>query len=471
MTTPEPMSAVAAPTDDAAARRRARRGTVITIGVLAALVTLIVLLTPLSDSGSDTRLTTLRYGPGNARLAADLAQRLGWPVRRSFVPLTGTIDTTVIHAVFDGPTPMPASDRHRLLEAVRGGARLLIAPDPDARSALLDSLGLTRSVVGLVMPTPLGSCPVETDPLGALRVRTRMVTFDTAAARRPGRRVRVPWPAGARTLLASDVREARKRADSSGTASDSSDDAAPVTKERGMSRAATPDTVIIDSGPAPSKFVAAGAMLQPTVVAFPLGRGRVVALADPDVLRTDQLRNCAMGSALTMVRALEYLSDGGRRPLVFGEYYQRARSDGPTVVLREWLFGSGLGRALLTLIAAGLLLLVARGRRTLAPVHRLREERRSPLEHVDALATAWQAVRGTRTVARMLARGIRRRHAAGRWRSLDDAAFLAALAERHPSIADDVARLTRAIETGPAPSELPALRQAAAHIDAECLTP
>ena len=123
----------------------------------------------------------------------------------------------------------------------------------------------------------------------------------------------------------------------------------------------------------------------------------------------------------------------------------------PAVVLWEWLRFSSLGRVVLTLVAAGLILLAARGRRTLAPVYRVREERRSPLEHVDALATAWRAVRGTRTVARMLARGIRRRHAAGRWRTLDDTTFLAALAERHPTIADDAALLTRAPLNHPPP--------------------
>jgi hypothetical protein len=210
---------------------------------------------------------------------------------------------------------------------------------------------------------------------------------------------------------------------------------------------------------------------RPTVVAFALGRGRVVAMADPDVLRTDQLRSCAMGSALTVVRGLEYLSEGRAHRVIFAEYYQSDTSDGATVVVWEWLRFNPLGRAVLTLMGAAILLLLARGRRTLAPVYRAREERRSALEHVDALATAWQVVRGTRTVARMLSRGIRRRHAAGRWRTLDDTAFLAALAERHPAIADDAARLTRAMDTPVAPSDLPALREAAAHIDAECLVP
>lgn len=435
--------------DDAAARRQARRGTFITLGILAALIVLIVLLTPVTDDDSDARLTTTRYGPGNARLASDLARRLGWPVRISNAPLRGTLDTAVIYAVFDGPTPLPTSDRNAILDAVRRGAGLLVAPQASTPFALLDSLGLQTGKVGLLQLTPLGSCAKETDPLAAMRLRTRMATFDTPATRAKGQRVTAPWPTDARTLLASDVKQVPSA----------------LTTDDGGSA----DTVF--ANPLRDSIGAATTDLRPTMLAFTLGKGRVVALADPDVLRTDQLRSCAMGGALSVVRGLEFLSDGGRRPVVFAEFYQANTADGASVVLKEWLVGSGLGRMVLTLMAASLLLLAARGRRTLAPVYRVREQRRSALEHVDALATAWQTVRGTRTVARMLARGIRRRHAAGRWRAVDDIEFLSALAERHPSIVDDVGKLTRAIETAPAPSELPALRQAAAHIDAECLTP
>jgi hypothetical protein len=261
----------------------------------------------------------------------------------------------------------------------------------------------------------------------------------------------VPYPQDARTLLSSEVRIS----DDDAAADDDAD--STVTRADSDKTTRTP--------------AASAKEMRPTIVAFALGKGRVVALADPDVLRTDQLRNCATGPALSVVRSLEYLSEGRARHLVFTEYYQGETSDGAGVVVWEWLRFTALGRTTLTLMGAGLLLLLARGRRTLAPVYRAREERRSALEHVDALATAWQAVRGTRTVARMLARGIRRRHAAGRWRTLDDTAFLAALAERHPAIADDAAALTRAIDAPAAPSDLPALRAAAAHIDAECLTP
>ena len=454
------------PDDTAAERRRARRGTVATLAVVLGLVIVVVLLTPVSDDGSNTQLTTRRYGPGNARLASDLARRLGWRVRTTDTPLGATLDTAAIYAVFDGPTPMSSSERVALLAAVRRGAGLLVAPATGTPFALLDSLGLRTGKVGDVTATPLGTCARETDPLAALRVRSRMVTFDTAAPDRRSARGKVPYPASARTLLSSNLRVVSpfgtitSGAGSSGANDDRNDD--DTTRAAAADQSARTGRATIAPG-VPD--------LQPTMVAFTLGLGRVVALADPDVLRTDQMRNCAMGSALSVVRALEYLSGGRRRDIVFAELYLTPRDDGPSVVLMEWLRGTGAGRAVLTLLAAGIVLLLARGRRTLAPVYRAREERRSALEHVDALATAWQAVRGTRTVARMLARGIRRRHAAGRWRAMDDVAFLTALSARHPAIADDAALLARAIDQPAAAAELPALRQAAAHIDAECLTP
>jgi hypothetical protein len=435
--------------DAAQAQRRARRGTLITVGILAALVALVVVLTPVNDTSSDTRLTTRSYGPGNARLASDLARRLGWNVRTVDTPLLAPLDTSATYLIFAGPTPMPTAERVAVLDAVRRGSGLLVAPGSDGEFALLDSLGLRTATPGTVAVTPLGDCAAETDPLAVLRVRTRMQTFSTKPATDSSVRGLVPFPTHSLTLLSSDV-----RVSSAGSSGDGDSDSADTVSRAGKTTNA------------PAKHAS-----QPTIVAFPLGRGRVVAMADPDVLRTDQMRNCAQGSALSVVRSLEYLTRGRARTLVFAEYYQLQSNDGAGVVMWEWLRFSGLGRAVLTLFAAGLVLLVARGRRTLAPVYRLREERRSPLEHVDALATAWRTVRGTRTVARMLARGIRRRHAAGRWRTLDDTTFLAALAERHPAIADDAALLTRAIESPADPSDLPALRTAAAHIDAECLTP
>ena len=481
-------SGLGPPADPERERRNSRRTLFATLGTLAVLVTLVVLLTPMSDDSGDTRLTTLKYGPGNARLASDLLRRLGWRTRISTQPLRGALDTTVIYAVFDGPTPLRGPEQAALLQAVRHGAGLLVSKAEGERFALLDSLGLRTEAPGLVETHPLGDCPRETDPLAPLRVRTRMMTFDTTSrARTTGPRAPVAYPRGATPLLSSAVVHR-------GAFGDDADDAPDAKLDAGVSTADTlrdsgvtvpaeslaavlsaraDSTTAVARSPMqrPTPIVRNDTTMLPTVLAFPLGRGRVVALADPDVLRTDQMRNCSTGGALAVVRAAEYLSEGRQREVVFAEYYQGASSDGPMVVVREWLGGTGLGRLVLTLAAACLLLLMARGRRTLAPVHVVREERRSALEHVDALATAWRAVRGTRTATRMLARGIRRRHAAGRWRTLDDAEFLAALSERHPSIAPQVSQLTAALTTPAAPGDLPALRRAAAQIDAECLAP
>jgi hypothetical protein len=468
-------ASIASDGDGALGHHRSRRATILTVGVLAALIVLIVLLTPVTDGDEQTRLDPARFGPGNARLAADLIRRFGWVTENAATPFRGTPDTSVIYAVFEGPTPMRTAELNALLGAVRRGAGLLVAPKENTAALfgrggdfpLLDSLGLRTRGAGKVHARPLGACTPTQDPLAAIRVRSRMLTFDTATVRRGAKTARlVPYPSGAEVLLASDV---------------AVDDSITAKIERNSNKTPALDSTVTT---APGESLRVNAAIhgsgdstgadveaQPTVVAFALGRGRVVALADPDILRNDQMRNCAMGSALTVIRGFEYLSIDRRRPVVFATYYQGVTSDGPGRVLWEWLRDSRPGRMVLTLIAACVLLLGARGRRTLAPVYRDREERRSALEHVDALATAWRAVRGTRTVSRMLARGIRRRHAAGRWRTLDDASFLAALAERHPAIANDVATLTLAMEVPAAPSELPTLRKAAARIDAECLAP
>lgn len=465
-------AALTAAPDAEAQRRTGRRTLWLTLASLAVLVTLIVLLTPVSDDSGDTRLTTRQYGPGNAKLASDLLRRLGWRTRVLDQPLRAPLDTTVTYAVFAGPTLMRAPEQGALLAAVRRGAGLLVSKAEGERFTLLDSLGLRTRAAGTVEVHPLGTCPVETDPLAPLRVRPRMMTFDTSqVVARKGSTV-VPYPREATPLLSSAVvhrGDFEDEDEEAGTDSAATDSGAPGA--RSPMAKPTGDTATARALVAPTPIARNDTTLLPTMLAFPLGAGRVVALADPDVLRTDQVRNCASGDALAVVRAAEYLSPDRAREIVFVEYYQGDTGDGPMVVLGEWLRGTGLGRAVLTLLAACVVLLVARGRRTLAPVYVARQERRSALEHVDALATAWRAVRGTRTVARMLARGIRRRHAAGRWRMLDDAAFLAALAERHPAIAPQAAQLTGALTTPIAPGDLATLRRAAAQIDAECVAP
>jgi hypothetical protein len=476
-----PQASALAPVDPAIARRNSRRGTIAVSTVLVALIALVVLLSPASDDSVETHLTTTKYGSGNARLLADMSRRLGWRIATTGTPIRVPLDATQIYAVFAGPTRMTVTERVLLLDAVRRGAGLLVAGGSGAEFPLLDSLGLLIGPAGKLIKQPFLNCPAQTDPLAALSVRPMMTTFLTPSDTVRFRDAKL-YPAAVTTLLSSAVSIRDVSADSTSETDDDDVDSADidpttivvvdsVTALDSALRTQTSQDTASRSDSSRTTATSQKTELRPTMIAFALGKGRVVAIADPDILRTDQLRSCESGPALQVVRGLEYLSVGRQRAIQFNESYQIASEDGPGVVVREWLLESKLGRALITLIAATVLLLIARGRRTLAPVTRLRDERRSALEHVDALATAWRTVRGTRTVARYLARGIRRRHAAGRWRSLDDAAFLSALAARHPAIATEAATIATAMREPTAPTTLPALRIAAAQIDAECLTP
>src|SRR5690606_14063328 len=103
------------------------------------------------------------------------------------------------------------------------------------------------------------------------------------------------------------------------------------------------------------------------------------------------------------------------------------------------------GRMLLQIGAAGLLLLVAVGARPVRPRPPTRIERRSPLEHVHALARAYEAVGLVVRAARLLGRGLRRRHG-GHGAPRDEVAYLNALALRHPALAADIATVAAALD-------------------------
>ena len=95
----------------------------------------------------------------------------------------------------------------------------------------------------------------------------------------------------------------------------------------------------------------------------------------------------------------------------------------------------GVAKTLMVRALAGAL-----GGRPLRPRPRARVERRSPLEHVGALAQAYERVGATRLATRRLVHGVKRRHAGAAAR-IDDEELLRQIAARHPEVAGDVARL------------------------------
>jgi hypothetical protein len=206
-------------------------------------------------------------------------------------------------------------------------------------------------------------------------------------------------------------------------------------------------------------------------VGFALGRGRVVVVADPDLLRNDVIRRCGWAADVRAVRMLEWLRDGGEAPrnaLVFDEYHQGYGHTANMVdTTGEFLVRHPLGRTLLQVALAALILLLAVGPRPIPPVDVLRVERRDPLEQIDALAHAYEQVHATRTMTARLLRGVRSRveRAWSDTRARPNEEFLADAVSRAPVLAPDVALVQRALDAPVPDRTLPELGAALHRIE------
>jgi hypothetical protein len=380
----------------------------VALPIIAVVVIIVALLTPEQIAGrsGDARLTSRSTEPQGAAALFELSQRLGWHPSERIVDSIPLGDTTAVHLVLDPAIPPSGLETHEILDRVRRGAGLLYVV---GGGSMADSLGLSLrrnrgSVIGAaqlligssgeLVVAPSDSCDEDDE------------SFVTGG---------LPfWPDGNTHILALNWRGS-----------------VPA----GATTLASVELDGKDSTEAPA------------VIGFPLGAGRVVVTADPDLLRNDVLRVCSWGADIAAVRALEYLSadapGGGRRDrLVFDEYHQ-GYGDQPGTMrgIVKYLGGTGSGHLLLQLAGAGLVLLLAVGPRLLVPRAPERIERRSPLEHVDALARAYHAVGATRTATARLLHGVRRRveHALGsRGGNTTDESFLAWAQQRVPERTTDV---------------------------------
>lgn len=372
----------------------------------------------------ERRLTTRSTDPGGASLLLELGRALGWRVSDN-VTATFPAGPRIVHAVLDPSEPLRAPEVRQLLERVRAGAGLLVVIR-GGRDALGDSLRLTAGP-STVRPTGLATHCEGRDSAGILVGMTAPTRFESVAG--PGTRApRVD------TLLAAPE-----------------DD--------------TPDSANVRTG--------APAAQRPLAVGFPLGRGRVVAVADGTALRNDILRYCTTGFSVPYVRWLEYLRDSSavvpRDLLVFDEYHQGHGVQPGTIRAVVTFFAeTATGHAVAQLAFAALLLLAAKGGRLVPPPPDVTDERRSPLEHVDALARAYAQVGATRTATQRLVRGVRRRTAPATARagSLADDEWLASVAARAPARTGDVARVRTALGAGVPPGQFPAVADALAAIEA-----
>ena len=394
-----------------------RPGVVLPIVGTVALI--VALITPQAASGrfGDARLSSHLASSLGARVLHDMAARLGWrTMQRDSLPAPLAANGRTIHAVLAPVTLVTPAEAHRYLEAVRAGDALLLVLD--RRTPLSDSLGVTHYPRGGILP-PYAAASSE---CGGRKELTPPLWAD-ARVHLFGLR----WLRGAppdRVVFASLDRD-----------------------ELGM--------------PHPGE----GA------VGYAFGTGRVVVVADPDLLRNDVLRHCAWGADVIAVHMLEWLRAGARAPratLVFDEYHQGYGSR-PSVfgVTAGFLLDVPLGRALSVGVLAALILLLAVAPRPMRPQEIERIERRDPLEQVDALAHAYEQVRATRTITARLLRGLRWRIERGgpHTRGRADNEFLDATVARAPALHPDVALVRRALRDTITDRELPAVGAALRRIE------
>lgn len=401
----------------------------VALPLVLAFIFIVAVLTPEDVTGrmGDSRLTTYASGPLGASGLYEVAQRLGWRVVRRRTPLPAADDTVAIQAVLNPSDPLSAIETHALLDGVRRGAALLYVFE--SGGPLADSLHVA---VGSGLPYHARLSP--TDAASAARCPENVA---------PGLPL---WGFGGGPLLEA-VRWLRP----------------------------PPRDTVVFASVAPPAGPRAGRG-QPAAVGFAYGRGRIVVVADPDLLRNDMIRVCDWNADVVAVRMLEYLGAGATAPrsrLVFDEYHQGyGLHPGTMRAITVYLGGTPSGHVLAQLAVAGIVLLLALGPRALPPRAESRVQRRSPLEHVDALARAYAQVGATRTAVLRLLHGVRRRlRRTGRdLVGRPDAEFLADIERRVPALTGDVALVRRALDTPVPAHDLEAAGAALRRIESSLTT-
>ncbi|MFN0097348.1 MAG: DUF4350 domain-containing protein [Gemmatimonadaceae bacterium] len=387
----------------------------IVLPVLIGLSFVVALLTPEANGprNGDARLSTLNNGPMGGRLLWDLSQRTGWVTERRLTPALET-SPDIVYAVLSPAIDLRATEAHEFLEHARRGGALLISAGGGA-GALMDSLHLETSTSGPIVESvrTTATCEAEAEADEA-DFTSLWFNFEPALW---GLAWKAPAPSTPIEFV--HVRIALDSVDSGG-----------------------------------DKFEQ-----RPAMLGFEYGAGRIVVASDPDLFRTDALRQCNTSFDVAAVRALEFLRGGSatvRARLVFDEFHQgHGAYPGSMGAAMRYFAGTPTGRFFATFTLAGIILLIALAPRLVPPAPDGRLERRSPVEQVDALARAYEQVDATQTAAQRLVRGLRRRvqRTTPSRDHIDDASWLERLAERVPALATDAALARRAISTSLPPDE------------------
>ncbi len=135
------------------------------------------------------------------------------------------------------------------------------------------------------------------------------------------------------------------------------------------------------------------------------GGGRVILMADSRYLSNRFVRDTEAGPLM-----LGWLLDEAPSRLVVDEYHQGFGAGGSIFAAAwGWTRASPGGWAMLQLALAGLIALGAAAVRFGPALRVIERRRRSPLEHLDALAVGLERAAGHEAAVRLIANGLRRR--------------------------------------------------------------
>ena len=320
--------------------------------VLVTVVGVIVAAAGASRAGrgsADSRRSTYLSGPAGARAYAEALDLLGVEVlrfRRRATELSALNPADLVYVVLDPSSAVTPLEAIRVRDLGTRGADLLIAGN-GAESAMR-CYGFEPSFRG-------GDRAVlDTD---TIRVSAVLAPAEPRRGRRPG-------------IL-----------------DDGSDVPCPLLRSARM------DTLL-----------ATGSGMPVVVRLTPDSGGRVTLVSDGTIFTNRSLRSSAAGEfALGLIA-------GGKPRAMFDEYHHGyGSSGGMLAALRAWSARSPVGWALWQLVGVGVLAVLAASVR-FGPAHgAIERRRRSPLEHVRALATALAAARGRDVAVGLLVRGLRRR--------------------------------------------------------------
>ena len=337
--------------------RRGERAVVVGLMVALGLAAVAGILSAPTPGMDDRRLSTYLAGPNGAKGLAQALARLHVTVeqqRRPYFDLAGDSVKPGSHTLLTFLDVAEPTSRERVTirDYVSRGGRIFVAGETGIEACFGYSSRRLRA---------------EGD--------SAVVQF--AVVRRLPDAARLVWRIPAESLAAA-------------TAKGTEDDRCPP--RAGM--AARVDTLL--------RTITGGAVA--LRLRYPSG-GEVILLADGQFLTNRALKETDAGLAV-----LPWLLDGGTRRVTVDEYHLGFSEGGSLPGASwAWLMTHPLGWAILQLLGVGVVALAVQAVRFGPAQHVIERRRRSPLEHLDALAAGLEGAAGFDPAIQLLVAGLRRR--------------------------------------------------------------